>query len=481
VRGKEKEPEPSNKSDSFIDTIDADPLVQGSGIMLDGNEMRRTRTKRSRSATSGTADRAEIPGHHTRGKSQADGTTAHSTSAIQKLLATREEDMHALQQSHNKLENELYRMKIEVDRLREDRYNVHNDYEYFESRYAFITRKCLEPFAQHLGTSYNDSNSDTIQHIPHALLTSALEATSLRGEAKFLREQVQVLQREMLANLDKVQAVSDQHFEQDFRALAATIKAISRMIRPSGSLDIIETLGQSLLLRDVTPHHLRARGQKKCFLEAYVWSMLIDMVFSSPFKIFGSDCDKLNEAWKNTFDSDFFLDWPNPTSHSETWRYTSTEHLVKTVGASVIEEGILEKTKNCDDKFRKDMEGSVQEARDFVTQRIQSALALISPAMDHSHVQDIVDKSFGLALKMSLQRSRLQITYPVVGAAFVNDKMKSVPIADREELEDGVVAMVINPGLTKWGDAIGKNLEQRYDIVPAMVQLESPDIWMLLD
>jgi hypothetical protein len=397
------------------------------------------------------------------------------------MLAKREEDLLELQESHNRLENELHFTRNEAYQLQQDRETWQHSCEHYQWRYGMIVREYLEPFAQHLHTRYYDRDDETMKQVLRPLLTDAMQAASLRNESNFWREQVQVLQKEMLANVDKVQAVPDQQFEQDFRALVATIKAMSRMIRPSNPLDIVKDLGQPLLLQGVTSHHLHLRGQKKCFLEAFVWSKLIDMVFSGPFKMFGSDCVKLDEAWKNTFGSEFFLDWPKPTSHSETWRYTSTEHLFKTVGPRIIEKGVLEKVNNHGDKFRQDMEGSVQEARDFVTQCIQSTLALIAPSMDPSYIQDIVDKSFGLALRMSLQRSRLQITYPAVGAAFAKDKMKSVPVANEEELDDGIVAMVINPGLTKWGDATGKHLEERYDIVPAMVQLETLDTLMLLD
>ena len=50
--------------------------------------------------------------------------------------------------------------------------------------------------------------------------------------------------------------------------------------------------------------------------------------------------------------------------------------------------------------------------------------------------------------------------------------MTSVPDRDGDDINDGVVAFVVNPGLTKWGDARGEKLDERYDIVPCLVQLE---------
>jgi hypothetical protein len=54
--------------------------------------------------------------------------------------------------------------------------------------------------------------------------------------------------------------------------------------------------------------------------------------------------------------------------------------------------------------------------------------------------------------------------------------MTSVPDRDCEDIEGGFVAFVVNPGLTKWGDARGLHLDQRNDIVPSLVQLEATRI-----
>ncbi|KAJ8113128.1 hypothetical protein OPT61_g4673 [Boeremia exigua] len=84
----------------------------------------------------------------------------------------------------------------------------------------------------------------------------------------------------------------------------------------------------------------------------------------------------------------------------------------------------------------------------------------------------IVDRAFTLALEMSLQNCRFQVTYPSAGAKFHDGSMSSLPDLDGEDISDGIVAFVVNLGLTKWGDAHGKMLDQRYDVVSALVQLE---------
>ena len=46
---------------------------------------------------------------------------------------------------------------------------------------------------------------------------------------------------------------------------------------------------------------------------------------------------------------------------------------------------------------------------------------------------------------------------------------------DDDKAESGVVAFVLRPGLTKWGDAHGKNLDQVCPIVKSTVKLERVD------
>ena len=51
-------------------------------------------------------------------------------------------------------------------------------------------------------------------------------------------------------------------------------------------------------------------------------------------------------------------------------------------------------------------------------------------------------------------------------------KIMEDPDDDDDSTENGIVTFVLNPGLTKWGDAYGKNLDQHCDIVKSTVKLE---------
>ena len=116
------------------------------------------------------------------------------------------------------------------------------------------------------------------------------------------------------------------------------------------------------------------------------------------------------------------------------------------------------------------VEALMMEEHENIIKFIESGLALITPSVDSNRVSGIVDKAFALAMQMSLQRSRPQVTFPRIGSAF--NKAEMSPVADDEDddVQYEYVALVVAPGLTNWGNSHGKNLDDRYDIVRAMVQ-----------
>jgi hypothetical protein len=50
--------------------------------------------------------------------------------------------------------------------------------------------------------------------------------------------------------------------------------------------------------------------------------------------------------------------------------------------------------------------------------------------------------------------------------------MTAVPDRNGRDIEEGTVSFVVNSGLTKWGDAEGRNMDCRYDIIASLVQVE---------
>jgi predicted nucleic acid-binding Zn-ribbon protein len=289
------------------------------------------------------------------------------------------------------------------------------------------------------------------------------------GREQALRQQVQDLQADLLARVETTQAISDDDLAQDFRTLVSMIRTLSRLMSLDESIDVADILGTPAFLQDVSPHYWRGRAQKKRFVEAWTWAVICSIIFETPFSIFGTEAVRLSESWTQVFGNKHQSGWPCPSRPCELWRYTTSEQLVQSVGQDMIVRG-----EGC--SANELSKARVLEARRVATEFIEARLQPIDSTIDHVQVSRIIDKAFKIAMRMSLEHSRLQVTFPKTGAKFAVSCMVSMPDRDGEDTHDTVVAYVVNPGLTKWGDARGENYECRLDIVPSLVQLEPAGI-----
>jgi len=281
--------------------------------------------------------------------------------------------------------------------------------------------------------------------------------------------QVGALQKDMLSRVDQVKTVSDEQLAQDFRAIVSLVKTLSRSVRPLKDANIFEVLHARTMLNDVDNSQWNTRAQMKCYIEAWVWSVLLELVFCGPFTIFQNVGIALRQNWNYLFSTTGIADWPAPSTACEIWRCLTMQQLVDDVGENCIKNG-QSATKHHDPGV---LESAVIEGRSKVANIIGECLMQISSTADFSRISFIIDKAYSLALQMSLQRCRLQITFPAVGSDFIEAEMHPVTDPDGDEVKRGAVAFIVNPGLTKWGDAHGRSFDERYDIVPALVQLES--------
>lgn len=195
------------------------------------------------------------------------------------------------------------------------------------------------------------------------------------------------------------------------------------------------------------------------------------MVFEHPFSFWGSP-RALYDNWKLTFGESVENDWPEPTPKSENWRRTTTEELVGRIGRETVTSGQIHGGRHRHDKHAQKMQTSVLKTRERVANTISAHLTIIEPNCELSHISDIVDRAFALALDISIQPSRIQFTWPEVGDDFEADHMSPIPDRNGQDIDGGVVAFIVNPGLTRWGDARGQNFEKCHEIVPSLVQLE---------
>jgi hypothetical protein len=327
-------------------------------------------------------------------------------------------------------------------------------------RYNYIVGQFLLPYAQNRHLHFDDRTPDTLNFILSPLVQDAQEAETLRGR-------IQVLQKELLARENMTAAISDEKFANDFCKLAAQIKTLSRLLRPYENLDIVEALGFCFMASGVAPHHWESRVGRKLFVEAWTWSILLQMVFQNPFTIFGVESGMVANLWSSMFGSEHCHGWPTPSPPCETWRYKTMEQLVAVVDEDIITQG---KTK----ENYLYLEQQVADARASVISTIETGLRTITPQVDSSQVLQIVNGAFSLLMHMSVQLPRLQIKFPRSGDSFDKTEMKTQATLDEEDDTDhGIVAASVIPGLIKWGDVKGKNHDHHYAIVPALVLLQA--------
>ena len=381
------------------------------------------------------------------------------------------QDVTGFEDNNQKLSSALQQAKSQLKDLKKDEQIREHEIEYWKSRYEYVVQTTIQPYANKAKLEYDDKDAPSIDLVLKPLQQDLSRMGESQLEAQSLREQIQELQKEMLAQVQKVQAVSDEQFAQDFRAIIGHIKSLSRSVRLDPGSDLLQVFDSGLLLLDTDKCHWRIRQNQKYYIEAWIWSVLLEHVFATPFAIFGSVGSAWGHNWAFIYGKSQEGNLPSPSASCESYRCTLVNEFVRLAGRETILSG--------QDGFclsrraiaRRLAEGTLK-CREQVATTIGAKLATISSAVDISQVSSIVDRSFALALEMSLQKCRLQITYPVIGAAFHSSSMSSMPDLDGEDINDGCVAFIVNPGLTKWGDANGKNLDQRYDIVPSLVQLQ---------
>ncbi|KAG0637898.1 hypothetical protein HOY80DRAFT_219628 [Tuber brumale] len=190
--------------------------------------------------------------------------------------------------------------------------------------------------------------------------------------------------------------------------------------------------------------------------ESVIWKKIIDDIFWSPFQVFG---EPLEATWKAIFDEDGTEPadpYPVASEQSEKWRNSTILHLTSKVHknperASAIATTILEQLED----------------------RLSSILGIDSlQAPDRDSLKKIVSDSCEFAVLLGQQRCRLRFYLPEDGLHFdTSDNGQKFEAIGNEEIQFGKVAFVSAPGLRKWGNGYGQNLDELDVIVGARVKV----------
>lgn len=411
------------------------------------------------------------------------GNTSRQLSEANRLIAELRQNKH---HDENTIRNLNHAQRRQDEDLRKKEYHIQrlnlrnrhleghkkqlekerNEWREEAVNYDYIVNGLLKPYAAKNKVAVDALPGESLKNALHAIIHDLKQGVSLRKEVQHLQSQVQGLQRDMLAKVDKVYVISDDQFAKEFRSLASSIKSLSRSVPVIAGIDIASVRSSFVLLKDVAPDHWDGRARRKALMEALIWSILLSLVFNNPYAFFGTHCKALNEAWIQVFGANHPNGWPKPSLEGEGWRVKTVEHLVSQTSRDIITHGKPE-------HMLEGLTASVIQARMLAATYIAGNIETQPPGDDalQVQVQLIVEKAFALAMQISLQRSRIQVTYPAIGAAFHKEQTLPAEQDDDEDMGQGVVAFIINPGLTKWGDVHGKNFDDRYDIVPSLVQL----------
>lgn len=404
--------------------------------------------------------------------------TAERDSSLETLLATSNEELEMIKHHYKQSLSAERKLQKEVDQLNEENKRLsaktkksQNSWAFLDGLWSDVIKKYLRPYENRRGIQPEKWTEPVVHAILGHMFEEAVEVHSLRdrlrksqGDVRGLQDQLQALQSEMLTRVVKTQVTPDDQFAQGFRNIAALVKTLSRMVRPDHGEDLIDVLRTPLMLENVAQNHLSGRTGMKTHIEAWTWCVLLHLVFRYPFAIFGKEGQDFANLYTNMFQQAHCDAWPCPTTRCEIWRYTTMEQLAESIGRDAM---VRWETHTKDGP----LSSGLIDVRAEVLNTIEKRFSYFSPSYDLERVRLIINKAFALSMTMSLQVFRLQLTYPKVGDRFNADTMTALPNDDGDDMLEGVVAFVVNPGLTKWGDAHGKNLDHRYDIVPSVVQL----------
>jgi hypothetical protein len=163
-------------------------------------------------------------------------------------------------------------LKSENEELRADLQDSERSHKMRSQQYTFILQNCLSTYGASINSDWDHTNWKSTRELLDLLLQDALEATSLRMQVQDSEKHIKSLQEQLLSSVEKTQAVTDEHFASGFRMLASSIKSLSRSVKLSGTVNImdIDEIQQSALIKEARQDFCSTRLRQKCMIEAFI-------------------------------------------------------------------------------------------------------------------------------------------------------------------------------------------------------------------
>lgn len=237
----------------------------------------------------------------------------------------------------------------------------------------------------------------------------------------------------------------DADIEARFADLVEQVNALSRLewkANPSGWTDeILEGLSSN------------QRLLRKQILQDTIWVLLHELVFCSPFRVFGGEGRELESKWNqecgadNKFDNGNYT-WPKPSMETERWRYITIRECRAAIRKPIPS------PYDPRAKLKKDFQASIERVKKELTTAV-GALVALSQA-DTQALEKMSLRAARIWLEFGLQRFRVLVLVQGDKVTSVNEKIKRV--------EGHGLELVLAPKLERFGNAKGEDLEEEETI-----------------
>ncbi|KAG0645703.1 hypothetical protein D0Z07_8513 [Hyphodiscus hymeniophilus] len=208
---------------------------------------------------------------------------------------------------------------------------------------------------------------------------------------------------------------------------------------------------------------------KKQVLQDAIWGILQQYIFASPFRPFGEEGRKLENAWRDMDpeikakeDIGGVYTWPKPTAETERWRYINiTEGRAAFTQATVSEWDPRAKLRigleSVIDSLKKELASSLEE--------------IVGSRRDDGHylrtLEELPRKAVNMWLTFGIQRCRVRVIVREPHLTAATEKIRQAMAGGWE--------LVIIPELQRVGTAKGSDLRAKpHRISDGQIYLVSP-------
>ncbi|KAH8650569.1 hypothetical protein BGZ60DRAFT_550399 [Tricladium varicosporioides] len=305
-------------------------------------------------------------------------------------------------------------------------------------------------------------------------LSQGWKAQSQEWEAR-----VGKLSEEMLAGRDRFQPATDGDLKAKMNKLREDVKVLAKELRPKKISE--KTFQDTVARQQLALREAETIFSNKNFriplLQSAIWNVLRTHMFNTPFLVFGTDGAQAESAWRCLFGEPAIENGDEKDGESKACR---PEVPVREEFSEKWKSMTATRLKDKAEESRKSGTISTGKAAKKAVQTMLYAISLDTnqPSDDPSWIADlknVIQTATELAMAMAQQRSRLELFVPdLQKIAASSDHCSDGKIIDFDEGVEGPLVgspvLIVTPGLRKWGDGLGGNLNRSTDLEAAQVK-----------